>query len=232
MEIKGEIDLCPEEIVEEYGGMVSRLCYRMVPDCDIADDTAQEVWYEVLKSLDTYRGEAKVSTWIYKIAYRVIKNYSPNKKLYDEAFLKYCFDGPDFQIPDEIDYDKKIWIKEQCDKCLTGVLQCLKPEKKLAFFFRDGAKLSYQTIAEILNKKEATVRKIVSRSRRKLRNFLNGQCTLYNPDGNCNCRMKKLVEDVNLDEEYKKIRKLIGDVSFYAQSEEVMPTINYWKKYL
>ncbi|MFW6237961.1 MAG: RNA polymerase sigma factor [Bacillota bacterium] len=231
MEISPE-DITPEKVVEEYGEYVSRLCYRMVPDPDLAEETAQEVWYQILKSLKTYRGEASLSTWIFKIARRVIYNYAPNKKLYDEKFLRHCFDGPDIQIPEEVDYDKRLWVKEMCDRCLTGVVQCLRPEKKLAFLLRDGAKLSYSDIAEIMEKKEPTVRKIVSRARKKLRNFLHGQCTLYNPEGDCNCRIKEVVEEVDLEAEYGKIRKLLGEVNFYAQTEEMMPKKNYWEKYL
>ncbi|MGM0415015.1 MAG: RNA polymerase sigma factor [Bacillota bacterium] len=225
-------ELNTEVLVEKYGPMVSSLSYRMIPDSHIAEEAAQEVWYEVIKSLDSFRGESKISTWIYKIAYRVISKYWPNKRLYDENFLKHCFDGPDVRIPEEIDYDGKLWLKEQCDRCLTAVLQCLRPEKKIAYILRDGAELTYEDIAEVLDKKEVTVRKIVSRSRKKIRKFLSDQCTLYNPDGDCNCRIKDEVEDFNIGEEYEKIYSMIDEARFYAASEKVLPEKNYWKKSL
>lgn len=224
--------ITPEELVKEYGELISSLCYRMISDKFIAEEAAQEVWYEIIKSLDTFKGEADISTWIYTIANRVIKNYACNEKLYDTGFLKFCFDGPDVRIPDEVDYDKKLWIKEMCDRCLTAILQCLNLEKRLAYILRDGAQLPYKTIAKIMDKKEATVRKIVSRARKKLKNFLNNQCTLYNPEGDCNCRIKKLVEDINLAEEYEKIDKIIDKASFYAKSDKILPGKNYWKKFL
>ncbi len=103
-----EVEITKEEIVEEFGDMVSRMCFRMVPDPYIAEEAAQEVWYEVLKGLENFRGEAKISTWIYKIAYRVIKNYTYHEKLYDTTFLKHCFNGPKFEIPDRENYDKRL----------------------------------------------------------------------------------------------------------------------------
>ena len=224
--------ISPEKLVEEYGEYVSILCYRMISDSFIAEEAAQEVWYEVLKKLNDFRGESKISTWIYSIAYRVIINYAPRRRLYDTKFLQYCFDGPDVRIPVEVDYDHKLWIKEQCDRCLTAVLQCLNFEKRLAFVLRDGAQLSYDKIAKIMEKKEVTVRKIVSRARKKLKNFLEGQCTLYNPEGDCNCRIKELVEDINLEEEYRKIENMIGEANFYAKSNKILPKKNYWKKFL
>ena len=83
-----------------------------------------------------------------------------------------------------------------------------------------------------MDKKEATVRKIVSRSRKKIKKFLNDQCTLYNPDGSCNCRIKDQVEEFNIREEYEKIYSAIDEAHFYAASEKVMPDKNYWKKNL
>lgn len=232
MENESEVKISSEELVDKYGKLVSAICFRMIQDSMIAEEAAQEVWYEVIKSLDTFQGKSKLSTWIYTIAYRVIINYSRNEKIYDTRFLKETFNGQDLRIPDKIDYDKRIWIKEQCDNCLTGILHCLDNEKRLAYLFKDVAQLSYEVIAEILDKKEATVRKMVSRSRNKLEKFLNKQCTLYNPEGQCNCRMKKLVKDINLEQEYKKIKDLINKVNFYLVSEEILPTKNYWEKYI
>ena len=83
-----------------------------------------------------------------------------------------------------------------------------------------------------MDKKEDTVRKIVSRSRKKIRNFLNDQCTLYNSDGNCKFRIKDQVEEFNIREEYEKIYKVIDEAHFYAVSEKVMPEKNYWEKNL
>lgn len=227
---EGEVKISSQELVDKYGKLVSSICFRMIQDSMIAEEAAQEVWYEVIKSLDTFQGKSKISTWIYKIAYRVIINYSINEKIYDTSFLKEVFDGQYLKIPDEIEYDERIWIKQQCDKCLTGTLHCLDNENRLAYLFRDVVQLSYEVIAEILDRKEATVRKMVSRSRKKLEKFLTNQCTLYNPEGQCNCRMKKLVNDVNLEQEYKKIKDLINQVNIYLVSEKILPRKNYWEK--
>jgi RNA polymerase sigma-70 factor (ECF subfamily) len=227
-----ETKISAEELVDNYGDLVSAICFRMIKDPKLAEEAAQEVWYEVLNSLDTFRGEAKISTWIYTIAYRVVINYSANEKTYDINFLKECFDGEDLKVPDKVNYDRKLWVKEKCDKCLTGVLHCLNNQKRLAYLFRDVVQLSYKIISEILGKKETAVRKMVSRSRKKLKHFLNDECVLYNPEGSCNCRLKKLITDIDLQQEYKRIRDLKEEANFYLASEKVMPRKNYWKKYL
>jgi RNA polymerase sigma-70 factor (ECF subfamily) len=94
------------------------------------------------------------------------------------------------------------------------------------------AQLPYADIAHILEKDEAAIRKMISRSRRKLRNFLRNECALFNPEGNCQCRMKRWVQDVNLPEEYQKLRKAVHRVNILRESEQILPRKNYWVTYL
>ena len=115
-----------------------------------------------------------------------------------------------------------------CDKCLTGMLHCLDNETRLLYIFKDITRLSYGEIARIFNIEEPAVRKTISRTRQKLRNFLKNECTLYNPRGSCRCRMKKWVEEVNLPQEYDKLRSLARTVNLFLAAEKVMPGKNYW----
>lgn len=220
------------DIANTYGKLVSSVCRRMIQDNELAKDAAQEVWVQIVKSYSTFRGESKLSTWIYSITYRVCADYARNEKNYSTRFLKEYFSGEEREIPVVDDIEKKLWIKEMCDKCLTGVLHCLDNESRLAFLFRDVVELPYEEIVYILGKDGANVRKIVSRSRKKLKNFLSDQCILFNPQGVCYCRMKKHVCEVNLHEEYQKLRDLVCRVNIYHESEQLLPTKNYWIDYL
>lgn len=218
-----------DNIARDYGGMVSAICSRMIQDRGIAEDAAQEVWVQIVSSIDSFKGSSKLSTWIYKIAQRVIISYCKNERIYTTRFLRDYFRGESLDIPDEVDYDNDIWIKEMCDKCMTGMLHCLDNESRLIYLFRDVAKLDYETIAYIFDKDEAAVRKTVSRARPKLKSFLENECILYNPNGKCNCRMKKLVLDIKLQEEYEKLRKLVGKVNFFIQGDKIFPKKNFWQ---
>jgi DNA-directed RNA polymerase specialized sigma24 family protein len=73
-----------------------------------------------------------------------------------------------YDLNQEPEIDKKLWVKERCHKCLTGSLHCLKNEARLALLLLDLAALPYDEIAQIMNKKESTVRQLVSRSRQKV----------------------------------------------------------------
>ena len=55
-------------LVQRYQKMVINTCYRFLLNQEDAEDTAQEVFVEVYQSINTFREDAKVSTWIYRIA--------------------------------------------------------------------------------------------------------------------------------------------------------------------
>jgi len=121
-------------------------------------------------------------------------------------------------------------VKETCDKCLTAILNCLDIEMRLIYIFRDIAELPYDEIAKVMNKDENNIRKIISRARKRLRNFLNDECALVCTSTQCKCRMKSWVEKVNLKDEYNKIRASVSRINLYKASQKVLPQKNYWKE--
>ena len=63
-----------EEVVVLYRDRVFGLILRMLGNREEAEDLAQEVFITVLKSIDSFRGESKFSTWLYRIAANHTKN--------------------------------------------------------------------------------------------------------------------------------------------------------------
>jgi len=221
-----------DAVAGDYGRMVSSICRKMIWDEDAARDAAQQVWIEIVKSYPTFRGESKISTWIYTITRRVALEYAKNERTISTRFLRAYSLKDEFDLPGNVDLDKDLWIKQMCDKCITGILHCADSEVRLAHIFRHIAGLEYEEIAAVLGKDEAAVRQMISRTMKKLNAFLNEKCTLYNPEGNCRCRMKTLVEAIDLPQEYEKLRRIVGKVSFFRQSELVFPGKNYWEALL
>ena len=83
-----------EEITKEYRGLVSAVSHRIIQNPEIAKDAAQEAWMEILKSLKTFKGDSKISTWIYTIASRVILRLAKSEKVYSTRYLsEYFRDG-------------------------------------------------------------------------------------------------------------------------------------------
>jgi RNA polymerase sigma factor (sigma-70 family) len=221
-----------DDIASEYGKLVSSVCRRMIRDEEVAKEAAQQVWLEIVKSFASFRGESKISTWIYAITRRVAMNHSRKEHVYSARNLLDYARGEDFDLPGRTDLDKDLWVRETCDKCLTATLHCFDHDDRLAMVFRDIAELSYEEIAGILDMEEPAVRKMVSRNRRKLQFFMKDLCILYNPAGNCRCRMKKWVQEIDLPREYEKMRNVVRHVNFYKQSEMVLPQKDFWRNLL
>ena len=222
------VEISSESLFKDYGPMVSSVCHRMIQDNDLARDASQQVWLSIIKALPGFRRESKISTWIYSITRRIVLDFARNERQYSTQFLSGYFRSGDMDLPDYPDFDKEIWVREMCDKCLTGMLHCLDNESRLIYILKDVVQLSYAEISEIMEKEEPSIRQISSRVHKKLRNFLDNECVLYNPKGACHCRMKKWVVEINLPQEYDKLRSLTRSMNLYLASEKVLPGKNYW----
>lgn len=221
-----------DNVAREYGRMVSSICRRMILDQEIARDAAQQVWVEITKSLASFRGESKLSTWIYRVTRRVAAEYSEREQKFSARHLLDYTRGEEMEPSCSTDLEKQLWVKEMCDKCLSAALHCFDSEARIAIILKDIAECSYEEIASIVEKEEPAVRQIISRNRRKLQFFMNDLCTIYNPQGRCRCRINKLVREIDLAREYEKVRRIVGKVAFFKQAELVLPGKNYWESLL
>ena len=111
-------------------------------------------------------------------------------------------------------------------------VRALPARQQQAVAYHYVAGLPYAEIAGILEKDEVAVRQMVSRSRKRINSFLRGRCTIYNPRGDCRCRIKKAVDEVDLAAEYEKIGDMVRRVNFYKKSETILPSKNYWENLL
>lgn len=220
-----------KQLVEKYGEIISRLARRMIHNNEMAKEATQEVWFEILRSLENFRGNSELSTWIYTIAKRTILKYARNERIYKEREIDMHFDREpiDYSGTDE---DKKQWIKDQCDYCLTAFCHCLNNEARLIFLFRDIAGLEYAQIAQIMQTSEENIRKISSRSKEKVRKFMNKDCILYNPEGNCRCRIKKQIKSIDFEKTYNHLAQTSQMIEFFLKFDKELPVKSYWEKYL
>ncbi len=224
-----EIDV--KELVEKFGTMVSGISHRMIQNKELAREASQEVWFEVIKSLNTFNGNSELSTWIYTIAKRTIHRYSKNEKISTIIELK------EFRALPEVEYsgtedNRQEWVKEICDWCLTALNHCLNNDARLIFIFRENVGLSYKQISKIMEMKEDNIRQISSRSLSKIKNFMNDTCPLYNPEGRCKCRICKQVVSIDFEQEYSTVKKMVRLADLYQKFEKELPRKNYWERFL
>ncbi len=224
---KSNID--KEKLVEQFGSKISSLSHRMIWDKELAKEAAQEVWYEVLNSLETFKADSNISTWIYIIAKRTIKRYIKNEKILKTEDLDKHFNMEPIDYSGQ-EQDLKEWVKNQCDYCLTAFCHCLTNEARLIFLFRDIAELSDHEIAQVMEMKEENIRQISTRSREKVKRFMQKDCILLNTAGTCRCRISKHIRSVKLDKEYSNLSKAAGLVDLFKKFDKELPRKNYWEK--
>jgi RNA polymerase sigma-70 factor (ECF subfamily) len=217
-----------DDLARDYGRLVSSICRRMIRDEETARDAAQQVWVDISRGYPAFRGEAKVSTWIYTIARRVALAHSRSEQVASLKFLRDYALTVEVQQPAGRGAEQVLWVKESCDRCVTGILHCVDNETRLAHILRDIAGLEYREIALILEKHEAAVRQMISRSRRRTSAFLRDRCAIFNPHGDCRCRMTHLVAGLDLTREYRKIRAVVRHAHFVRHAETLFPPKDFW----
>lgn len=179
-----------DEVVRLLRDPLYRLALRMVWRPADAEDATQEILLRVVGNLGTWRGEAKLLTW----AYRVGVNYLLNlrRKTPQEAaqlslddFGESLKDG----LADE-DYrgpEATLLTHEVRLNCSQAMLQCLAREERVAFVLSDVFELTSAEAAWITGTTPAAYRKRLERGKKRLGAFLTSHCGLSNPKAFCRC---------------------------------------------
>lgn len=220
-----------KEIIEKYGTLVSSLSHRMIQNKEIAREAAQETWFEIIRSIESFQGQSELSTWIYTVCRRAILRYLHNERTATMAELEAFRNLPEIEYNDA-DKDEREWVRERCDWCLTAQNHCLNNDARMIFTFRITLSLSYKEISRIMEMTEENVRQIASRSIGKITGFMTNTCPLYNPQGTCKCRICKPIASLDLAREYTSLQKIIRLVDVYQRLDKELPRKNYWRKFM
>jgi RNA polymerase sigma-70 factor (ECF subfamily) len=168
-----------DEVVRQHGDRVFNLVLRMVGSRAEAEDIAQEVFVTVFKSIDTFRSEAKLSTWLLRIATNHAKNRikylarrreqgsEPNGNdsadLADEgkAPAQSHIHGPDVLLE-----------AAETEDIMQQAIATLDDDQRLLIVLRDVEELSYEEIVQITGLPEGTVKSRLHRARMTLKQLL------------------------------------------------------------
>lgn len=131
------------DLVKSNHASIYRICRAYLYDVSHADDLYQEVLYQIWNSMAGFKGNAQVSTWIYRVAVNTAINYNIKNKRYQHLPLP---DG--FNMPDEDVGSVKQEQEVQLNK-LRYCIQQLEEHDRLIISLVLEDK-SYKEIAEIL----------------------------------------------------------------------------------
>jgi RNA polymerase sigma-70 factor (ECF subfamily) len=157
------------EIVKRYQGMVARTVKGMLGDTVFSEDIGQEVFIKLYYSLSEFRGEAKLSTYIQKIAVNLTLNEIKRRKRFFSMFSqKGNSEMYEFEVADQ-DYEERKDAREIVGKALMR----MEPKFRVILTMRMLQGYSTKETAEILDLPLGTVLSRLSRAQEQLRGILN-----------------------------------------------------------
>lgn len=156
------------EIVRRYQNMVARTVKGMLGDAVFAEDIGQEVFIKLYHSLQEFRGEAKLSTYIQKIAINLTLNELKRRKRFFSLFSQIGNNEMhEYDIPD-VEHETRNETSEVVNKALMQ----LDPKFRIIVMMRLLQGYSTKETAEILDLPIGTVLSRLSRAQEQLKNIL------------------------------------------------------------
>lgn len=182
-----------ERLVVRHQPWIYNLAFRVVMVREEAEDATQEILVKMITKLASYNPEkAAFRTWLY----RVVMNHVINMK--QRGFEAHITDLETYysfvaQVPDrepESNPETELVIRDLGIGCVMGTLLCLERTPRLVFLLAVVFGVTDRLGAELLDMSRDAFRQTLSRARGKLHEYMNGNCSLLNPEAPCRCRKK------------------------------------------
>lgn len=148
-----------EEIYEKYYSQTYAYVVKLCQDEGTAEEITQETFFKVLKKINTYRGECKLSVWICQIAKNTYYSYVKKQNRLTD-FLPEELAGQDSVEQAVIDKDMALQIHK--------ILHTLNEPYKEVFWMRTFGELSFAEIGKVHDKTEAWARVTYHRAKMKI----------------------------------------------------------------
>ena len=156
------------EIVDRYRKLVARIVKGMLGDSVFSEDIGQEVFIKLYYSLPDFRGEAKLSTYIQKIAVNLTLNEIKRRKRFFSMFSqKGNSEMYEFEVADVDNQEKR-----EATETVNRALMSLEPKFRIIVSMRMLQGYSTKETAEILGLPLGTILSRLSRAREQLKNVI------------------------------------------------------------
>jgi RNA polymerase sigma-70 factor (ECF subfamily) len=163
-----------EVIYERYFNRIYRLAYSKLRNAPDAEDVTSVVFMKLCRSLDSFRGESKLSTWIYTVSNNAITDFLRRKRPTLSLDADIMMDDGD-SVPREIQDGSRGPEELACDedfaRYVISKLDGLPPHQRQVVELRYFMDLSYQEIADELGIKLGTVKSRLNRAIEALRSM-------------------------------------------------------------
>ena len=169
------------ELVRAYERRVFALVLRMIGNRAEAEDLAQEVFVQVFKAIGSFRGESKLSTWIYRIAVNLCKtapstcgcgtraSRTSSRRVAERVPIG---EAEGARTSRSIERPDEMMAGKQVEHIVQRAILELEPSFRECLVLRDVEDLSYEEIGAITGLPEGTVKSRIHRARAQLKEIV------------------------------------------------------------
>jgi RNA polymerase sigma-70 factor (ECF subfamily) len=164
-------------LVGKYHRQIIHFLFRMVHNEAVAEELAQEVFLRVYRSRESYRAEAKFSTWLYRIATNLAVNHARDTK-YERTAQTLELDSPDPEsgtMPEVADDDPNVeqrMLREERMTAIRAQVSALPERQRMAVLMHKYQEMDYRQIGEVLKLSESATKSLLFRAYQTLRERL------------------------------------------------------------
>ncbi len=174
-ELKSGSEQAFSVLVQTYQNMVFNTVLGIVQQFEEAEDLAQEVFIQVYQSINGFRGESKLSTWIYRISITKSLDFERSKKAKKRfALLKNMIGIGEQEENTVVEFHHPGIALDKKEEAIVlfKAIKKLPENQRVAFVLIKTEGLTYNTVAQILNVSEKAVEGLMHRAKENLRKFL------------------------------------------------------------
>jgi RNA polymerase sigma-70 factor, ECF subfamily len=164
-------------LIEKYRKPIINFMFRMVHNHAVAEELAQEVFLRVYRSRQTYRAEAKFTTWLYRIATNLGVNHARDTK-HERAAQNVYLDQPDPEtgttpdVADETATVEEVLVRDERMQAIRQHVMALPERQRNAVLMHKYQGLDYKQIGEVLKLSESATKSLLFRAYQTLRERL------------------------------------------------------------
>jgi RNA polymerase sigma factor (sigma-70 family) len=160
------------QIVRQTEGLIAQIVFKMVPASGDRQDLVQDIYLKAFKNLAGFKFNARLSTWLGRIAYNTCLHYLEKKKLVFLPDGDEQKDGPANKHLQDNHVEKRLSAKELTAILGSAVRMLSPPIYQALITLYHQEDLSYAEIAEITSLPEGTVKNYLFRARKALKEQL------------------------------------------------------------
>ncbi len=164
-------------LAEKYHRPIIHFLFRMVRNQAIAEELAQEVFLRVYRSRQSYRAEARFTTWLYRIATNLAVNHARDTR-HERAARSVYLDEPDEltgTTPDVADDEPLVeqrLLREERMKAIRTHVMALPERQRMAVLMHKYQGMEYREIGKVLKLSESATKSLLFRAYQTLRDKL------------------------------------------------------------